>query len=336
MKLRMRASDLGSMMGLGRKSQLALFREMQMREAEGVDPIEIEDDDAIAGGRIFEAPIAELTARRQGLEIVEGPKELLHESGMLVGHPDCYVQKDDGPRAVMEVKYVFDHQKASQWGPSGSDKVPIDAYLQELAYTIIENAEQGYVAGWIAGVGLRFYTIPRDQEIEDTLLNDVDAFLERIKRDNPPDPIDEQDARIRWFAKREKTARMDGYLGQMVALVRLREQIKIAKDAEKRVVFDLIKGLADAGTGLVQNEAGVDVEMLYAKNNRILDIKSLERDHPRLVEKHRTKIDLAALKKDEPKVYEKYFREPTNVLEATRVIKPTKHLKEIAERGSDA
>jgi predicted phage-related endonuclease len=210
MKMKMSASRLGAMVGADpRMSRLALFNELKYSDYEYErDAGKRTGNQAVDSGIKFEQAIAEMACEQYGMEILQfgGPDKLATADGTLVGHPDRYVMDENGETAILECKLLFrvPEELSHEWGPAGSDQVPVHYYLQALAYAMMAGLKRSYLAAWIAGVGVRRYIIERNKPIEDHILEDVKDMLQRVATDNPPDAFDEADMRARWFAQRTK------------------------------------------------------------------------------------------------------------------------------------
>lgn len=333
-QLRMSASRLGAMVGADpRMSRLALFRELQHSDYDHArDAGKLSGNEAIDSGILFEKPIAELACQRYDMEMVEGPQTLTTQDELLVGHPDRYVLDENKEKSILEVKLIFHvpEDMESQWGPPGTDQVPVHYYLQALAYAMMAGLKRSHLAAWIAGVGVRRYTIERNEAVEAKLMEDVRDMMRRVKEDNPPDPLDEADMRLRWFADNEKIVEVDTeFVEWAKAHYLLGQQIRAAEKERSGLNTLMLGTMQDAGLAVHEG-----TKIMSAKNNRFFLRKEFELEQAETAMQYQ-KLDTTRLRKEQKALYETYMAEPADVTEATRVLRPLKALKGLCDVRDD-
>lgn len=333
-------SRLGAMLGLDkRKSPLMLWMEMRGEVVE-----EDQGDEApVEEGREFEDAIAKIAARRYGLKLVPGPAEL--EDDDLIGHPDRYVVDQEGKVAVLEVKHLFtEHVDQDQWGPSMTDEVPRNFWLQATSYQRLATqweqgngypiagsgcADYAYLAARLHG-GVRLYKLPRKQEVEDVVMARVREFRRAVELGQAPNIEDERDARLRWLVQ-PNTHRDIGPedLSLVLELDSLRKTRKQIEERESAVAMMLL-ALAQEKARL--RYAGVDV--LSLASDRRFDAAAFARDLPNVASDPRyLKLDTSAIRRDLKAIYESYMRMPEKVEDQKRVLRVLKGAEQFQPQG---
>jgi predicted phage-related endonuclease len=113
-------------------------------------------------------------------------------------HPDALLTYEDGG---LETKHVGARQ-AARYGPSGTDMLPHEHVLQCVWAMSITKRQFWDLAAWLGPKDLRIYTMLRDVELEETLIDRCRRFWqENVLAGVPPDVSPEQ-ADTDFFKKR--------------------------------------------------------------------------------------------------------------------------------------
>jgi len=139
----------------------------------------IEDNEAMRIGRIVEPGLRADAIQRVGM-IYEAPGCLQSRKNPIIcGTPD-------GLRKGIPWIYEFKTQGAcnrfasnldpDEWGESGTDMVPIHYLYQCLWYMALTGADQAELVAFLAGNGIREYTIQRDEEIIGLMIDRGERF----------------------------------------------------------------------------------------------------------------------------------------------------------------
>lgn len=330
MTVRMSASRVGAMIGCDPfLSRLALFLTL----AGKMPPETEEQSEAITGGREFQDAVANLACRRYGLtRVMTLPEQLHHDAVPLSGHPDAYVQDATGQIAVMEVKVPFVYD-GEDWGPDGSDRVPVRHFMQCLTYasllarTKILFADYAYLAAWLPRVGLRLYKIPLNRELEKKIHTDCTQFVDDVIHDRRPDPTTEAEARLRWLAVGDKVLPVDQeFVQQSIEGERIKQQIKGLEQQLERIKFFQLTIMQEHTLAAYEG-----LPILSAKASRYFDQELVPGD---LLARYRTKVDTALLKKEQKAAYEAAMRTPEDPAEQSRPIIALKGLKDFVEASA--
>lgn len=113
-------------------------------------------------------------------------------------HPDALLSYEDGG---LEAKHVG-FRMASEFGPSGTDMLPDEYVIQCVWMMSITKRAFWDLAAWLGPKDLRIYTILRDVELEETLVDRCRRFWhENVLADVAPEIRPEQ-ADADFFKKR--------------------------------------------------------------------------------------------------------------------------------------
>lgn len=297
-----------------------------------IEEKDIGDDEAVLQGRFYERATADIACHKYGMTIVPGFEQMEMRDGCLSGHPDFVAIDEHGNFAVLEVKNpFFAIANSDEWGDPGTDLVPKRHFIQSLTYNHLlmmwskssnddfanafrSNARHGGVADYAYVIarlrgGVERYKIPYDKQVIAKIESEVAMFLDRVERNDPPDPRDEQDMRRRWAADPGKVAECnDAMLYQMKALQDVKAQIK-ALEEQKEQIQTMILGFAqDASAIEYVDEFGARTMVATAKASRQFNKEKCFAEHgPRLIEKGLITIDTTRLAKEQKALYESYM-----------------------------
>lgn len=143
--------------------------------------------DYMQTGLDFEKPILARYAREfEATDLrIMGDELVMHpDIPFIGGHPD-----GDRPEAsiVPDAKTVLPWM-AWKWGPTGTDKVPIEVLIQMVTYMSILRRDGAHVPTLIAGHDWRVFEIPRNLRLETAVLDRAWQFWKNhVKADIPPE-----------------------------------------------------------------------------------------------------------------------------------------------------
>ena len=109
-----------------------------------------------------------------------------HDDPWMTASPDRLVVDGETTVAVLEVKTA---RAADDWGPDGSDEIPVYYRAQVVQQMHVMEVPVGYVAALIGGSDFRCYTIDYDPDEAQVLVDAGRAFWQSIA-DGVPPPID--------------------------------------------------------------------------------------------------------------------------------------------------
>lgn len=128
--------------------------------------LEIEETPAMRLGTRLEPVIAEMYQETTGLYLVKTETLYYPKNQILFATPDRIVI---GRQRGLEIK-TANARMSEQWGESGSDEIPQYYLIQCILCMAVTGFEEWDVAALIGGQDFRIYTINRDVELENTII----------------------------------------------------------------------------------------------------------------------------------------------------------------------
>lgn len=266
-------------------------------------------------GHLLEDVVAKEFSRRAGVKVQRVTQQLfLEEHPWAIGNIDRAVINPDisGNVRFKEGRLTTDQllecKTASEYmsklfGEEGSDQVP-DYYLTQcLWYLLISGCDVIHLAALIGGNKFRMYRIERDEDLIQSIFNQVKAFwFNHVIADVPPDPSTFDDVLHRW-SKHVVGKQVEADFEHIKLAEELISVQKAKKDAEARedeIKLKIVSTMQDAETMINQGKA-------------ICTYK----------EQSSTRIDSKSLKAEEPDLFKKYCKESS-----TRVFRISNKFKE--------
>ncbi|MCM1958003.1 YqaJ viral recombinase family protein [Acinetobacter modestus] len=266
-------------------------------------------------GNLLEDVVAKEFSRRSGMKVQRVTQQLfLEEHPWALGNIDRAVinpeisgnvRFKDGALTtdqLLECKTASEYM-SKLFGEEGSDQVP-DYYLTQcLWYLMITGCQVIHLAVLIGGNKFRMYRIERDEELIQSIFNQVKAFwFNHVIADVPPDPTCFDDVLHRWskhvVGKQVEATFEQIKLGEELVSVQNRQ--KADKAREDEIKLSLASSMQDA-------------EMMVNQGKTLFTYK----------EQSSTRIDSTLLKKEEPDLFEKYSK-----TSSTRVFRISTKFKE--------
>lgn len=191
---------------------------------------EIEDNERLRTGRLFEEPIAQLYAEREKVQLTGGGYDLrFHPAGLPVfATPDRLVV--DRPRGL-EIKTV-EPMAAAAWGEEGSDQIPPYYVTQCAVCMSVTGLPEWDVAAFFGMNDFRVYRLQRDLELEEAILSRLSEFWNRYVVGSEEPAIDGSDGCAQYLATKYPMNRLPliGANEEAEELLRnlfaIREQVK--------------------------------------------------------------------------------------------------------------
>jgi putative phage-type endonuclease len=180
----------------------------------------------VTWGLRFQPAIAAIYSEETGREIRTPPPLVRHPDAAWMHASMDYVT-DDRP---VEIKRVSPHY-ARAWGPSGSTEVPVYYALQVQQQMACGGYEVADLAAFIGWDDLRTYTIERNDQVINRLIDAEYAFMCRVQANDPPLPDFQHPTTVELLSliEPERDSRMVA-TDEMVAWV---EQYEVAGSAMK-------------------------------------------------------------------------------------------------------
>ena len=136
----------------------------------------MEGNEAMEAGEIMEEGVRQLYARRTGRTVNRSHQTLVHPGyDFLTAHIDGRIV---GERRGLECKNIH-WRMAQHWGEPGSDQIPEYYLPQVMHYMLVLDYPLWDVAAYFGGPDLRIYTVERDPEWDEIILDLTNDFWHR-------------------------------------------------------------------------------------------------------------------------------------------------------------
>lgn len=152
----------------------------------------IEESEAMVWGNRLEPLIADAYTERTGFAFAD---EQWFTRSKAFPFMLATIDRVRSDGRVVELKTVGARQ-ASEWGESGTDEIPRWYTVQVLHQLAVTDSDVADVAALICGQELRVYTIERDDDVINALIDRECEFWNRVITRNPPAIDLERDARL--------------------------------------------------------------------------------------------------------------------------------------------
>ena len=178
-------SDIGAILGLSPfKSPLAVWMEKTGKEVKTVDSL------PLRFGSFAEEFVANEYAKATGFTLRHDESIYIHrDHSFMSAHIDRFVHTDgldQSATKILECKTANPFSRA-QWGEVGSDQVPMSYLCQCVWYMAITGITKTDLAVLFGNADFQIYTILRDPELENLILEKAHHFWhEQVLKDIPP------------------------------------------------------------------------------------------------------------------------------------------------------
>jgi putative phage-type endonuclease len=148
---------------------------MRKKHPELCAPLEERQQRSMIWGQRHEPAVAKAYADATGFQITK-PHFVVHDKiTWLAGSPDFLVKKR---RRGLEVKTMNGFMRR-EWGPEGTDEVPMHVLLQVVHYMMLVDYEEWDVAALFDTSDFRIYHIVADADLQGMLLELEEDFYNR-------------------------------------------------------------------------------------------------------------------------------------------------------------
>lgn len=234
-----------------------------------------QENEAMRWGQMLEPLVRQRYADETG-HVVTIPDTLVHPT---IPHMIAHVDGITASGRVLEIKTARDSRG---WGEPGTDEIPPAYIVQVQHYLAVTGAEIADIAALLAGQDFRIYSVPRNQDLIDMIIDQEGAFWEMVQRETPPPPISFADAVAQYHTSRagEIVATTD----ELMAVEGLRElkKLEAAQKIEKEALKIAIAiTLGDRDT-LTDADGNVLATWKSSKPPRVFDEQAFKAAHPDL------------------------------------------------------
>lgn len=259
------ASEAATVMGLNQR--VSPYQLWLYKTGKAV-PEDISEVPVVYWGTVHEDPIALHYAKVMNCKVRRVTNTLFHKNyPFMLCHLD---RKIEGESKVLECKFAMFAR--DDWGPSGSDIVPLP-YIVQVQYQLsVTGYEEADLAVLIGGHDFRVYHFKRDEELIAKIIEEVSTFWQCVESDTPPPLRDRTDVQLAYPFNQGNLLTASSEV--MQAIEKFREVRAQAKE------LDGIKDdLADKITMFIKDAEGIRTESeviatwkATARGNRVLKI----------------------------------------------------------------
>lgn len=164
------------------------------------------------------------------------------------------------------------------WGEPGSDIIPEQYAVQVQHYLMVTGLVVADVAVLIGGQDYRTYEIEADSELQQLILDGEQRFWRHIETMTPPEPMTNEDVRLRWRTSTARKVQADADVSAMMGRLRcLQIEIKTLEGAFEDIKAGVQARMEDADT-LVDGDI-VLATWKQAKGAKRFDLDRFKREH---------------------------------------------------------
>lgn len=273
-----------------------------------VSPVEDEETSQPAyWGTVLEDVVAKEYALRTGRKVQRLTKQMMHpDFSFAIANIDrAIINPDIAGRVfwkdgklttdrILECKTANGFM-AKQWGEAGTDSVP-DAYLIQCQwYMAVTGASICDLAVLIGGQDFRIYTITRDDDLINDLLQQGAAFWELVKNNVAPDPVNYPEAVKKW-SKSDPSLSVqadDLLVDDLEQIQTIKAQMKELEAQEDALKARVLMALESAETLTYQ---GVKVATCKTQTRNSFDAKLFEKEQPELYAQYKKQSSTRVLR----------------------------------------
>jgi putative phage-type endonuclease len=172
-------SDASVACGMSPYKQAAILYLEKRGERE---PDDLSDNERVYWGTVLEDVVANEYSRRTGRKVRRVNRILQSKA-----HPFMLASLDRdvvGEKRILECKTTDKHTQG--WGDPGTDQVPSHYLMQTQHYLAVTGAEIADLAVLIGGNDFRIYTIQRDEDLIQAMIQLETEFWKNVVEGNPP------------------------------------------------------------------------------------------------------------------------------------------------------
>lgn len=233
------ASDAAAVCGLSR------YRTPVEVYLEKIGELEPEpENDAMHFGKVLEAVVADEFALRNKTKLRRVNRTLRHKAlPWMMCHADRMIVNGVG----LECKTAGRWYKSEDWGPDGSDEVPIEYLLQCQHCMAVTGQPAWFLAVLLAGNEYRQYYLQRSEEIIESLVAKESVFWRRVETRDAPAPTNPFDASL--LHPRDRGASVLASFDASAAVLELRNigrEKKALEAREKELKTQVMAEMKDA------------------------------------------------------------------------------------------
>lgn len=289
-------SDIGAILGLSKfRTPLQVWQEKVGQKVPKQDSL------PLRFGTFAEDFVAQEYALATGNEVITHIEPFIHpQYPFLSGHIDRFVMLANAPlftaasqlntSTLLECKTASPFAK-DEWGEPGTDEVPMSYLVQCAWYMLLTGCTRSDVAVLFSNSDFRIYSIAKDIQLENILLDRAVSFWdEHVLTKIPPLPISEADCKLLYTQSKvpnsiEATAEV---LDMLQEVPKLNAAVSECEDRLSQIKQTIMQAMQDADT--LSWNGKVLATWKAPKPSFKLDAKTITQDHPDLVAQYQMPI----------------------------------------------
>jgi putative phage-type endonuclease len=239
----------------------------------------LDDKEIVQWGHLLEDVIAQETARRKGYTVHRVNEPRTHRAyDFMVANPDRRVV---GQKRGLEVKNASWFTREG-WGDHDTDDVPQFYLTQVVHYMAVFDWPAWDVGVLLGGNELRTYTVERDIDIEEQLVELERKFWQCVVDDTPPPPIVVEDL-VRLYPQTHGAIVATEEIAQLVAeCQRLAETRKAAEKRERELKVEIGAFMGEHGDLLDPVDPAITIATYRAHDESRIDVARFKLEQPAL------------------------------------------------------
>lgn len=249
------------------------------------DEDDLSDNEAVYWGNRLEHEVRDEYELKTGYSIEPGDFVQHRSIAFMAANTDGYAKPTGQKKRVLELKTAGVRQ-SHLWGEPGTDAVPMNYVCQVMHYMEVCGLDVADIAVLVGGQRFRIYTVERDDELVDWMIEREAAFWECVKSDKPPEPLRVGDAAKIHPESFGRSVVASGAIKQAVEDVRVIDIV--AKQMQERR-----DGLAESIQLYMEDAERLDDEdgetLATWKSSKVerIDVKLLEKNLPSVADEYR-------------------------------------------------
>jgi putative phage-type endonuclease len=182
-------SEAAYILGVGYSEDKKPFRtahDVWLEKTGRKEPEDLSGNSSVEWGNLLESAVARKYSKETGKKFKKCKETLRHpQFEWMLGNIDRFIEGED---KILEIKTALFPGK--NWGPSGSDIVPMPYIIQVQHYLAVTGFNHADLAVFIRGDAknpFRIYPIKRDDDLINYMIEKLNIFWnEHVLKDMPP------------------------------------------------------------------------------------------------------------------------------------------------------
>ncbi len=259
------ASEAGIVLGL---NQYVSPYQLWMIKTGRSQPENLDNVPQVMWGSIHEEPIARHYAKVKNCKVRRVTNTLFHKKyPFILCHLDRKIENES---KILECKFAM--YAKDNWGPDGSDQVPMSYIIQVQHQLAVTGYEEADLAVLISGWDFRIYHFKRNDKLIAKIEEEIVKFWNCVETDTPPPLRDRQDVELMYPTTNGNLKEVEPEVLEVLCKFReVRARTKELEDEKEKLSDKLTLFMQDA-EGLKMRDEVLATWKPTARGNRVLRI----------------------------------------------------------------